>query len=147
MRVLPKVSIFHWLKQRVFLFRSPWRDIVQFILLIAVIAWLMSISTSRLGYYWQWYRIPRYLFRIEDGRLVAGQLIQGLLFTFRISGISLVLVFALGLGTALVRLSSSFVGRQRSWPRSKTTFPDTSGASFLPTPSCSRKTSISLAGL
>jgi len=69
------------------------------------------ISTSRLGYYWQWYRIPRYLFRIEDGRLVAGQLIQGLLFTFRISGISLVLAFALGLGTALVRLSGSFMGR------------------------------------
>jgi len=33
-RIEPKVSIFHWLKQRVFLFRSPWKDIVQFILLI-----------------------------------------------------------------------------------------------------------------
>ena len=107
----PKVSILHRLKQQVFLFRSPWKDIIQFILLIAVIAWLMSISTSRLGYYWQWYRIPRYLFRIEDGRLIAGKLIQGLLFTFRISGISLVLAFAIGLGTALVRLSGSFMGR------------------------------------
>jgi len=110
-RIKPKVSIFHWLKQQVFLFRSPWKDIVQFILLIAVIVWLMSISTSRLGYYWQWYRIPRYLFSIEDGRLVAGKLIQGLLFTFRISGVSLVLAFAVGLGTALVRLSGSFMGR------------------------------------
>jgi len=107
----PRISIFHWLKQRVFLFRSPWKDIVQFILLIVATVWLILISTSRLGYYWQWYRIPRYLFRIEDGRLVAGQLIQGLLFTFRISGISLVLAFALGLGTALVRLSGSFMGR------------------------------------
>ena len=109
--IRPKVSIFHWLKQRVFLFRSPWKDTIQFILLIAIIAWLMSISTARLGYYWQWYRIPRYLFKIEDGRLVAGKLIQGLLFTFRISGVSLVLAFAIGLGTALVRLSDSFMGR------------------------------------
>ncbi|RLC77852.1 MAG: amino acid ABC transporter permease [Chloroflexi bacterium] len=109
--IRPKVSIFHRLKQRVFLFRSPWKDTIQFILLIAVIVWLMSLSTSRLGYYWQWYRIPRYLFRIEEGRLVAGKLIQGLLFTFRISGVSLVLAFAIGLGTALVRLSGSFMGR------------------------------------
>jgi polar amino acid transport system permease protein len=71
----------------------------------------MSLSTSTLGYYWQWYRIPHYLFRIEDGRLVAGQLIQGLFFTFKISGISLVLAFAIGLATALIRLSGSFMGR------------------------------------
>ena len=80
-----RVSPYHWLKQRVFLFRPPWIDIIQYFLLVAAIVWLMSLSTSTLGYYWQWYRIPRYLFRIEDGRLVAGQLIQGLFFTFKIS--------------------------------------------------------------
>ena len=106
-----RVSPYHWLRQRVFLFRPPWIDIIQYLLLVAVVIWLMSISTSTLGYYWQWYRIPRYLFRIEDGRLVAGQLIQGLIFTFKISGISLVLAFVIGLATALVRLSGSFMGR------------------------------------
>jgi polar amino acid transport system permease protein len=106
-----RVSPYHWLKQRVFLFRPPWIDIIQYLLLVAVVIWLMSLSTSTLGYYWQWYRIPRYLFRIEDGRLVAGQLIQGLVFTFKISGISLVLAFAIGLATALIRLSGSFMGR------------------------------------
>jgi len=106
-----RVSPYHWLKQRVFLFRPPWIDIIQYLLLVAVVVWLMSLSTSTLGYYWQWYRIPRYLFRIEDGRLVAGQLIQGLFFTFKISGISLVLAFAIGLATALIRLSGSFMGR------------------------------------
>ena len=106
-----RVSPYHWLRQRVFLFRPPWIDIIQYLLLVAVVIWLMSISTSTLGYYWQWYRIPRYLFRIEDGRLVAGQLIQGLFFTFKISGISLVLAFAIGLATALIRLSGSFMGR------------------------------------
>jgi polar amino acid transport system permease protein len=106
-----RVPPYHWLKQRVFLFRPPWFDIIQYLLLIAVVIWLMTLSTSTLGYYWQWYRIPRFLFRIEDGRLVAGQLIQGLFFTFKISGISLVLAFAIGLATALIRLSGSFMGR------------------------------------
>ena len=107
----PKISIYKKLKQRVFLFRSPWRDIIQYVLLVAAIIWLMSISTAKLGYPWRWYRIPRYLFSIEDGRLVTGLLIEGLLFTFRISGVSLVLATAVGLGTALGRLSDSFMAR------------------------------------
>jgi polar amino acid transport system permease protein len=94
-----------------FLLRSPGKDIAQFALLIVVGVWLISLSTSRLGYYWQWYRIPRYLFRVEAGRLVPGELIEGLLFTFRISGVSLVLALAIGLATALLRLSDSFMGR------------------------------------
>jgi polar amino acid transport system permease protein len=109
--IKPKISIYRELKQRVFLFRSPWRDIIQYVLLVAVLVWLMSISTARLGYPWQWYRIPRYLFRIEDGRLVIGLLIEGLLFTFRISGVSLVLATVVGLATALGRLSDSFMAR------------------------------------
>jgi polar amino acid transport system permease protein len=93
------------------LLRSPGKDLVQFAFLIAVGAWLISLSTARLGYYWQWYRLPRYVFRVEAGRLVAGELIEGLLFTFRISGVSLALALALGLATALLRLSDSFMGR------------------------------------
>ncbi len=109
--IKPKVSIYHRLKQRVFLLRSPWRDISQYILLVIVIVWFMSISTARLGYNWQWYRIPRYLLSFKDGRIVTGLLIEGLLFTFRISGVSLVLAFTIGLGTALVRLSGPLMGR------------------------------------
>lgn len=105
------MPLFRTLRSKSALFRSPWKDIVQFALLIAVVAWLVSLSTARLGYYWQWYRLPRYLFRIEEGRLVAGELIEGLFFTFRISGVSLVLALAIGLGTALLRLSDSFMGR------------------------------------
>jgi polar amino acid transport system permease protein len=106
-----RITPFHWLRKKVFLFRSPWWDIIEFAALVAVIVWLMSLSTSRLGYDWQWYRVPRYLFRIRNGHLVVGALIQGLLFTFRISGVSLVLALAIGLITALVRLSGSFMGK------------------------------------
>jgi polar amino acid transport system permease protein len=95
----------------VFLLRHPWIDIIEYVALVALIIWLMSMSTARLGYFWQWYRVPKYLFQIRDGRLIAGRLIQGLFFTFRISGVSLVLAFAVGLASALIRLSGSFMGR------------------------------------
>jgi polar amino acid transport system permease protein len=106
-----RISPFRWLKRKVFLFRSPWFDILQYILLVGGFLWAMSVSTENLGYYWQWYRIPRYIFTVEEGRLVAGQLMQGLFFTFKISGVSLILALAVGLLTALVRLSDSFMGK------------------------------------
>jgi len=111
MDIKPKLSVFRWLKQKVFLFRSPWRDIIQFIIVISAIIWFITLSTSKVGYNWQWYRVPRYLFKVEEGRLVAGELIDGLLFTFKISGISLILSLSIGLATAFVRLSGSFMGR------------------------------------
>ena len=78
---------------------------------MASITWLMVNSTRELGYHWQWYRVPRYLFSIADGQFNPGPLIDGLLLTFRITGISLVLAFIIGLVTALLRLSNSFVGK------------------------------------
>jgi polar amino acid transport system permease protein len=120
-RVEPTVSIFDELKQRfnrprlpkqrMFFLHSPWKDIILYVLLILVIVWLLSVSTASLGYNWMWYRIPRYIYTIEDGRFVAGPLILGLLFTLRISAVSLVLALAIGLGTALVRLSGPVTGR------------------------------------
>ena len=50
------------------LFHSPWKDIFQFAGLIIIIVGLVSLSTARLGYNWQWYRMPRYLFRVEAGQ-------------------------------------------------------------------------------
>ena len=93
------------------LFRSPWKDILQYILLIAILIWFMSWSTARLGYVWHWYRVPRYLLSLKNGKLIAGPLIDGLLLTLKISGVSLVVALVLGLITALLRLSSSITGR------------------------------------
>lgn len=93
------------------LFHSPGKDIFQFAGLIIVIIGLISVSTARLGYNWQWYRIPRYLFREEQGKLIAGELIEGLLFTLQLTGVSLALALAIGLVTALLRLSDAIMGR------------------------------------
>lgn len=86
-------------------------DFTKYVLVMAAIAWLMVNSARDLGYHWQWYRVPRYLFSITDGQIKTGPLIDGLLLTFRITGISLALAFFFGLATALLRLSNSFLGK------------------------------------
>ena len=91
--------------------RSPLFDIFQFGLLVVVIIWFFKRSTEDLGYYWQWYRVPDYIFSIDENGFKAGALLQGLVVTFQISGISLILAFTIGMVTALLRMSGSFVAQ------------------------------------
>jgi polar amino acid transport system permease protein len=90
---------------------SPLVDITLYLLLVVAITWLLTVSTRQLGYHWQWYRVPQYLFSITEGRVVSGVLIAGLMVTLQITAVSLMLAFAIGLVTALLRLSNSLVGR------------------------------------
>ncbi len=91
--------------------RSPLFDVGQFLLLIALIFWFFERSVAEMGYHWQWYQIPRYLYTWEDGVFVAGPLLYGMGVTLKISALSLVLAFVIGMITALLRLSNSMVGR------------------------------------
>jgi polar amino acid transport system permease protein len=91
--------------------RSPLADVFLFLCIVAGLTWLTAYGTSQLGYNWQWYRVPQYLFSFEDSRIVAGPLIKGLMVTFRITAVSLVFCFALGLLTALMRLSDSLLAK------------------------------------
>ena len=93
------------------LFRSPWRDIIQYIAVIFLLLWFFSWSTAQIGYIWYWHRIPRYIVSVVDGSTSPGPLLEGLVLTLKISGVSLVFSFALGLTTALLRLSNSVVGK------------------------------------
>jgi len=91
--------------------RSPLVDVAAFLLVIGVLTWITGTGTSKLGYNWQWYRVPQYLFTYEDGKWLAGPLIDGLMVTFEITGASLVLAFSFGLISALCRLSDSYMAR------------------------------------
>ena len=82
-------------------------ECLKFALLMGLIGWLLMRGTEELGYQWQWYRIPRYLFTWKDGQILLGPLIQGVGVTLKITAISLVLAFGIGLISALARLSSS----------------------------------------
>jgi polar amino acid transport system permease protein len=77
--------------------RSPLFDISQFILLVGAILWFFSNSTAQMGYNWQRYQIPRYIFTHDEAGYYAGPLWDGLMVTFRISGISLLLAFMIWL--------------------------------------------------
>jgi len=93
-----------------FLSRSVWIDVTKFLLLVAVLTWVMYRGTGRLGYHWQWYRVPRYILEVNGGTIRPGPLIEGLLVTFQVSGLGLVLALLFGLVTALLRMSKSLVG-------------------------------------
>ena len=103
--VKPKKSL--WLRIN----RHPLTAILKFVLLILAIILLLARGTERLGYNWQWYAVPKYIYTIVDGKFVAGPLLQGLKVTLNITWISMILMFAFGMLTALFRLSNSFMAR------------------------------------
>ena len=83
----------------------------KFFLAAGIAVWLLSVGAPGLGYPWQWYRVPRFLFSTQGGVWTAGPLLQGLLVTLEISALSLLCTLGLGLTTALLRLSASFTAR------------------------------------
>jgi polar amino acid transport system permease protein len=89
----------------------PWVDIIKFLLVMVALGWLLYRGTERLGYNWQWHRVPKYIVSFEDGKLILGPLMEGLIVTLRICFWSLLLAALFGLVTALMRMSDSFVGR------------------------------------
>ena len=90
--------------------RSKIVDVAQFLLLSGGVLWLVVHGANSMNYAWQWHRIPQYLYVIEDGELIFGPLIDGLLVTLEIGAYSIVLGLAIGLVTAFLRLSGSFSG-------------------------------------
>ena len=86
-------------------------DIGKFGLLVVALIWLLLRGSSRVGYNWQWYQVPKYFFTFENDVFVPGPLLDGLWVTLEITAYSLVLASVIGLLTALLRLSGSRVGR------------------------------------
>ena len=91
--------------------RMPWYDLLMVMVVMGGLTWLILRGAGTLSYNWQWYRVPRYLYTLEDGRFVPGPLLDGLWVTFHITGVSLLLASAVGLTTAFLRLSGSVLGR------------------------------------
>lgn len=93
---------------------SQWRsmharslDLLKFLALVTLFIAALWMGTERMGYHWQWYRVPGYLCTHDGRHIIPGPLLQGLLVTFHITALSLVVAFSLGLATALLRLSGS----------------------------------------
>ena len=88
-----------------------WVHVLKFLALVATLIWLTIRGSQSVGYNWQWYQIPKYLFTVADGRFLAGPLLKGLLVTMHITGVSLLASLFFGLLAAFMRLSNSFFAR------------------------------------
>ena len=86
-------------------------DTFQLIILGGGLTWLLIRGAAEMHYVWQWHRIPQYLYKVIDGELIFGPLIDGLLVTLEISVYSIVLGLLIGLVTAFLRLSDSYSGK------------------------------------
>ncbi len=84
---------------------------IKYLFTVLLLLCLINKGAESLGYNWQWYRIPKYLFSFDNGIFQAGPLLKGLLVTFQITSISLVLCIIFGFITAMMRLSDSFAAR------------------------------------
>ena len=91
--------------------RSRVTHVLKFMLVIFGVVLFVIRGGERMGYNWQWYQIPKYIFSYDNGKFVSGPLLDGLMITFRITGVSLVLAFTIGLVATLFRLSNSILAR------------------------------------
>ncbi len=88
---------------------------VRLFLFILSIILIFAVGYQNLEYNWQWYRIKQYLFVFDNGIFIRGLLLDGLLITLKISCSALLFSLAIGLLSALARLSSSPVFKLASW--------------------------------
>lgn len=90
---------------------STYLEIALFSAFVLALVWLIVEGGRAGGYHWEWYRIPRYLFRTIDGEIYLGTLMQGLVITLKITFWSFLLMVVLGLTTAILSMSDSVIGR------------------------------------
>ena len=90
---------------------TAWFDVAIFITVAGGILWLVLKGAASMGYAWKWAQVPRYIYRVIDGEFIPGALLKGLLVTLDLSWISMLLALAIGLTVAILKLSTSLVGR------------------------------------
>ena len=86
-------------------------DMFQLIILGGGLIWLLLRGAAEMNYVWQWHRVPQYIYKVIDGELIFGPLLDGLLVTLELSVYSIVLGLLIGLITAFLRLSDSYSGK------------------------------------
>jgi len=86
-------------------------DMCQLIMLGGGLIWLLLRGAGEMNYVWQWHRVPQYIYKVIDGELIFGPLLDGLMVTLELSVYSIVLGLLIGLVTAFLRLSDSYSGK------------------------------------
>ena len=92
------------------LFRSRPVAILLYFIVIYVIARMSVAGAEAMGYNWQWYRVPDYLFQFTEDGFQWGEIFFGLVKSIDLSVKAFVLATLVGLFIALLRLSGLLVG-------------------------------------
>lgn len=92
-------------------FASRVVSVVLYGLIMVVIIRTAMTGAEAMGYNWQWYRVPRYLYSHTDDGFQLGEIGYGLLASLGLSGLSFLLAVVFGMIVALMRLSDLVVGR------------------------------------
>lgn len=82
-----------------------------YLAIAGAIVWIAYTGAQQMGYNWQWYQIPKYIYTFTDDGFQAGEILHGLWATIVLSVASFSLATVLGLGIALLRLSGLIVGK------------------------------------
>ena len=85
-------------------------SVAYYLIIMYLIVRLSLTGAEAMGYNWQWYRIPDYLFELTDDGFQWGEIAIGLVKTIELSVTSFAFATALGLCLALLRLSGLLVG-------------------------------------
>ncbi len=93
------------------LLRATPTQVGLYLAALGAVIYASYAGANGMGYNWQWYAVPRYLYRIGSHGIRPGPLLIGLGTTIAISAVSFLLALVLGLGLALLRLSGLVVGR------------------------------------
>ena len=91
-------------------FRSTPASILIYIAVMYLVVYASLTGAEAMGYNWQWYRIPDYLYQLTDDGFQWGEISIGLVKTITLSGQSFLFAVAAGLFVALLRLSGLVVG-------------------------------------
>ena len=89
---------------------SRWFDVSQLVLFFGTLIWLTLNGAAQMGYNWQWYRLPKYFWKVIDGELIWGPLMDGLFVTLEIGLYGIIITLVIGLTTAMLRMSQSWIG-------------------------------------
>lgn len=79
--------------------------------IMAAIIWASYAGAQRMGYNWQWYRVPKYIYTLTGDGFQPGALLLGLWASVQLSAAAFGLATLLGGAVAILRLSGLVVGR------------------------------------
>ena len=85
-------------------------SVALYLIVIYLLVRVALNGAEAMGYNWQWYRVPEYLFRFTDDGFEWGEIATGLVATLKLSLQSFLLAIGAGLIITVLRLSGLLVG-------------------------------------